>query len=504
MQRQTASTTFLRAHRRTNGAVWNITFIALLAASVASARGAAPATAPSGDKRPNVIFILADDLGYGDLGCYGQQRIKTPNIDRMAAEGLRFTDAYAGATVCAPSRCVLMTGLDGGHAAVRGNTQAAEKRAALHAEDVTIARVLKDAGYATGIVGKWGLGEPANNTQGMPRQQGFDYHFGYLRHGHAHNYYTDHLWRNGVKESLPNVISKNPAHNSNVASKKVVYSHDLFADEALRFVREHQEEPFFLYLAFTIPHANNEAGDQGMEVPDYGKYADLDWPAPEKGHAAMISRMDADVGRLLELVKKLGLDENTLVIFTSDNGPHREGGHDPDFNDSNGPLRGYKGGVTEGGIRVPLVARWPGRVPAGSTTDAPISFADMMPTLAAVGGGQAPPGINGADITATLYGQSQPELSERFLYWEFYKDGVVAQSSRLGEWKAVRNPKSGKIELYDLQSDVGESHNVAAEHPDLVEKFDKYFTGAARTDDPDWPMTPSASKQPNRAAVIQR
>jgi uncharacterized sulfatase len=442
--------------------------------------------------KPNIIFILADDLGYGDLGCYGQKQIKTPRLDRMAAEGLRFTDAYAGGAVCAPSRCVLMTGLHGGHARVRGNTSATDAGAALLAEDVTIAGVLKDAGYSTALIGKWGLGETTNNAQGLPRRQGFDYFFGYLKQGHAHNYYPDHLWRNESKVTLPNVISGDPALKNNVAEKKVQYSHDLFAEEALSFVRELKDKPFFLYLAFTIPHANNEAGDRGMEVPDYGQYAALDWPEPQKGHAAMISRMDLDVGRLLDLLRELKLEQNTLVVFSSDNGPHREGAADPDFNDSNGPLRGYKGTVTEGGIRVPLIAWWPGRIPAGRVCELPVHFADVMPTLASLGCGAAPSG-DGIDLSPTLDGKPQPELSDRFLYWEFDKNGVIAQAARWNHWKAVRD-RGRQLQLYDLSGDISEAHDVASQHPEIVAKFEKYLS-TARTDSPHWPWTPAAGPQ---------
>jgi len=446
------------------------------------------AAAPLGARAPNIVFILADDLGYGDLGCYGQERIKTPHIDRMASEGMRLTDAYAGASVCAPSRCVLMTGIHVGRARVRGNTPATESRAALSADDETVAQVLKGAGYATGLIGKWGLGEPSHNRQGLPRRHGFDYFFGYLKHGHAHNYYTDYLWRNESQVALPNVISKDRALKQNVAVKKLVYSQDLMAEEALQFVRQHQNEPFFLYLALTLPHANNEAGDHGMEVPDYGQYTDLDWPDPEKGHAAMISRMDSDVGLLMAELKELGLDDNTLVIFTSDNGPHQEGGHRADFNDSNGPLRGYKGALTEGGIRVPFVARWPGRIMPGATSAAPVTFADLMPTFAALAGVEAPSGIDGADVSPTLLGDEQPELAERFLYWEFNRDGLQQQASRWGQWKAIRaNPQRKAIQLYDLATDLGETQNVAGQHPEIVAKFTEFFR-TARTDSDDWPV----------------
>jgi arylsulfatase A-like enzyme len=468
-------------------------FLLLLVESPAASAALAVA------QRPNVIFILADDLGYGDVGCYGQKRIKTPSIDRMAADGMRFTSAYAGASVCAPSRCVLMTGLHVGHARVRGNTPAADPGAALLSSDVTIARVLKDTGYTTGLIGKWGLGEPTNNKQGLPRKQGFDYFFGYLKQGHAHNYYTDYLWRNELKVKLPNVTSKDPALKGNVAEKKVVYSHDLFAEDALKFVRDHKEGPFFLDLSFTIPHANDEAGDKGMEVPSLGEYANLDWPEPQKGYAAMVTRMDGDVGRLLALLHELKIDDNTLVIFTSDNGPHKEGGNNPDFNDSNGPLRGYKGGVTEGGIREPFIAWWPGKVPAGKTSDSPVTFADIMPTFAALGGGYAPAKIDGLDFSPTLFGSEQPELADSFLYWEFNHDGLVAQSSRWNKWKALRDPKTKKIELYDLSADIGEKHDLAKDHPEIVAKFEDYFR-TARTDSPDWPVKPKPGAAKTSAA----
>jgi arylsulfatase A-like enzyme len=447
---------------------------------------ASPSVPPPASRKPNIILILADDLGYGDISCYGQQRIKTPNLDRMAAQGMRFTQAYAGATVCAPSRCALMTGLHVGHARIRGNMNALLPGAALHDEDETVAEVLKEAGYSTAIVGKWGLGETAKNTQGLPRRQGFDYFFGYLKHGHAHNYYTDYLWRNESKVTLPNVISTDPRHNGNVASKKVQYSHDLLADEGLKFVREHKDEPFFLYWAFTVPHANDEAGDEGMEVPDFGDYAELDWPEPQKGHAAMITRMDRDIGRMLELLNELGLDENTLVIFSSDNGPHQEGGNDPDFNDSNGALRGYKGNLTEGGIRVPFLARWPGRIKAGAASDATVYFPDIMPTFAILAGAKPPTDVDGVDFSSTLFGSEQPALSDRFMYWEWNKNGLRVQAARWRQWKAIRDPHAGSIELYDLSADIGETRNLAGSRPDVLVKFTDYFP-TARRDSPNWP-----------------
>jgi arylsulfatase A-like enzyme len=449
--------------------------------AVTSARAASP-PAEGGARSPNVIFILADDLGYGGLGCYGQKLIQTPRIDRMAAEGLRFTQAYAGATVCAPSRCVLMTGKHGGHVQVRGNTSATEPAAALTADDVTVAQMLHDAGYATGVVGKWGLGEPTANSHALPTRKGFDSFFGYMKHGHAHNYFTDLLWRNEAKVQIPNGPTV-----GGVATKKITYSHDLFAKEALQFVREHREGPFFLYLALTIPHCNNEAGDEGMEVPDFGQYAGKEWPEPQKGHAAMMSRMDADVGRLLDLLAELKIAEDTFVVLTSDNGPPRdEGGFDPEFFHVRGPLRGYKGDVSEGGIRVPLIARWPGRIAAGGETDAPICFADVMPTLAELCGGLAPEGIDGVDISPTLFGHEQPELADRFMYWEWNRDGLRSQAARWRQWKAIRDQTCGKLSLYDLSQDIGEQRDLAAERPEIAEKMRAYLA-SARTESADWP-----------------
>jgi len=468
--------------------------------TIAAASDATATTTRFDGRKPNVIFILADDLGYGDLGCYGQKRIKTPHLDRMASEGLRFTEAYAGAAVCAPSRCVLMTGLHGGHARIRGNDPPYMPGRSLLKSDVTIARLMKHAGYSTGGIGKWGLGDVKGAKPGLPWRQGFDYFFGYLKHGHAHNYYPDYLWRNQTKEKLPNVVSTNPEFKGNVSEKKVQYAHDLLADEALMFVREHKDGPFFLYLAFTIPHANNELGKEGMEVPDYGDYADLDWPNPEKGKAAMISRMDGDVGRLLALLKELNIDDNTLVMFSSDNGPPaHEGGRQPEFNDSNGPLRGFKGDLTEGGIRVPMIARWPGHVPAGKTSESPIYFADIMPTLASLCGATPPTGIDGLDFSPTMMGGDQPQLADRFFYWEFDKNGLQRQAARWRHWKAIRNPYTKPLELYDLAADIGEEHDIAASHPKIVAKFNDYFR-TARTDSPDWPITLTASGEETAAA----
>jgi arylsulfatase A-like enzyme len=421
---------------------------------------AAGAQAPVGGKRPNIIYIMADDLGYGDVGCYGQQRIKTPNIDRLAREGRRFTQFYAGDTVCAPSRCVLMTGLHTGHCYIRGNA-----KVNLRPEDVTVPEVLKGAGYRSGLVGKWGLGH--EGSPGVPTKQGFDYFYGYLDQTHAHNYYPTFLLRNEERVPLRNVVPDEGPVGQGLASVKVDYSHDLMADEALKFIDREKAHPFFLYLAFTLPHANNEAKQNGMEVPDLGEYKDLDWPENQKRHAAMISRMDRDLGRVMERLKQNGLDQNTLVFFASDNGPHREGGNNPEFNHSSGPLRGIKRSMYEGGIRVPFIARWPGRIEAGSTSDYVGYFADLMPTLAEVAGVPAPQGLDGISFLPSLLGKTAEQKQHPFLYWEFYEQGG-RQGVRMGDWKGIAQPFAGPIELYNLKDDLGETKNVAAEHPEVV------------------------------------
>jgi uncharacterized sulfatase len=474
--------------------------VGLVVASCSFGATTSPRADATQARKPNIIVILCDDLGYGDLGCYGQQQIKTPNLDRLASQGMRFTQAYAGATVCAPSRCVLMTGLHVGHARIRGLDPPYLPGLYLEDSDVTVAEVLKAAGYSTGMIGKWGLGYFKGAQSGLPRRQGFDYFFGYLTHGHAHNYYPDFLWRNEAKVPLANKISSQPEHKGLVADKKAEYAHDLLVQDAFKFVRDHKDGPLFLYLGFTIPHANNEAGDAGMEVPDYGEYATLDWPMPEKGKAAMITRMDADVGRLLGLLEELQIDNETLVVFSSDNGPPAsEGGRLPEFNDSNGPLRGFKGDLTEGGIRVPLIARWPGRIPARKISDSPVHFADILPTLASVAGGSAPAETDGIDVSATLFGRDQPELFDRFLYWEFDKNGLQRQAARWRNWKAVKAPHTKPVALYDLSTDVGEERDVAAAHPDVAGKLEKYIR-SARTNSPDWPTAahaPRANKHQN-------
>jgi len=436
-------------------------------------------------RRPNIIFILADDLGYGDLGCYGQKVIQTPNLDQMAKEGMLFTQHYAGSTVCAPSRCALMTGLHTGHCSVRGNGVSL-----LKPEEVTVATILKQTGYVTAVIGKWGVGHPP--PPGDPARHGFDYFFGYLNMMHAHNYYPEFLWRNDEKYYLDgNKVKKPHPLGYGVAIKRKQYTHDLFTREALKFIEQNGRRRFFLYLAYTIPHANNEAGDKGMEVPSFGQYADKDWPEPQKGYAAMITRMDRDIGRLLDSLKKSGLDENTVVIFTSDNGPHKEGGSDPEFFDSNGPLRGIKRDLYEGGIRVPMIARWPGKIKPGSVSNHVSAFWDFLPTCAELAGVKPPKDIDGISMVPTLMGQPRKQKKHRFLYWEFHEQGKK-QAVRMGNYKAVRlnihYKPNAPMELYDLKTDIGEQHNIADQHPEVIAKIKAYLK-TARTESPKWPLS---------------
>jgi arylsulfatase A-like enzyme len=468
----------------------------LLCAAAVSAAAPQQVTARA-DGRPNIVFILADDLGYGDVGCYGQKVIHTPNIDWLASQGMRFTDCYAGSTVCAPSRCTLMTGYHTGHTVVRGNANVP-----LRPEDLTVARVLKQAGYTTGIIGKWGLGE--EDSTGIPNQQGFDYWFGYLNQVHAHNYYPEFLWRNTEKVPLRNEVQRMPGKEQSlggVATKRVDYSNDLFAAEAIRFLDEHQAGPFFLYLPFTIPHANNEAGKQGMEVPSYEPYADKDWPEPQKGHAAMITRLDGYVGRVLKRLKELEIDEQTVVFFTSDNGPHKEGGGDPAFFHSSGPLSGYKRSMHDGGIRVPMIARWPGKIQPGTTSGLPWAFWDFQPTAAELAGVKAPAGIDGISVVPTLLQQGGQKTHD-FLYWEFHEGGSSAQAVRMGDWKAVRSAPSAPIQLYDLRTDLAEANDVAAQHAAIVAQIAAYLN-VARTASERWPLLDGSAKKAGKSKRAQ-
>ena len=459
-----------------------VTALLVAGCNTAERDDSAPAQAP------NVILVLADDLGYGDLGSYGQQRILTPTLDRLAAEGVRFTQFYAGATVCAPSRSVIMTGLHGGHTRVRGN--GGPDKQTLRDEDVTIAERLQQSGYRTGLIGKWGLGDVGN--EGRPNDQGFDYFFGYLNQVHAHNYYPEFLWRDTSRVLLNNEVVRADrpygGFTGGAATKRSDYSHDLLVDDAVQFVSASDDGPFFLYLALTIPHANNEShlvDRHGQEVPSYGVYADSTWPAVQKGTAAMITRMDAGLDAVIRAAESSNPDRPTVVLFSSDNGPHAEGGNDADFFDSNGPLRGIKRALYDGGIRVPMIAWSPELFGGGRESNHVGHFADIFPTLESLAGLTVTDSLDGISLVPELVGRREGQQRHDYLYWEFYERGS-AQAVRRGDWKAVRKPMfDGATELYDLRNDPGEQDNLADDHPDVVIELEQLMDEAHRPE-PGW------------------
>ncbi|MDX2034720.1 MAG: arylsulfatase [Blastocatellia bacterium] len=459
--------------------------------------GALPAPSGAAAARlPNVIFILADDLGYGDLGVYGQRLIRTPNLDRMAAEGMRFTQFYAGATVCAPSRAVLMTGRHMGHVRVRGNAGRVNPSIQfLPRDERTVAEVFQKAGYRTALFGKWGLGEVGSD--GHPNRKGFDEFFGFLNQSHAHNYYPSFLFHNNARFPLRNVPEDEDAEiGSGYAKVKVEYAPDVIFGRAMTWVEEQRDKPFFLYLASTLPHANNEAararGD-GQETPDYGIYKDRPWPDPDKGQAAMITRLDAQVGALFAKLKALGLDRDTLVIFTSDNGPHAEGRNNQALFTPAGPLRGMKRALYEGGVRVPFIVRWPGKVRAGAVSDHMGYFGDWMATVGELTNQALPAGLDSISFLPALTGRAAKQRQHKYLYFEFYEQGG-RQSVRFGKWKAIREPmRTGRVQLYDLSTDLGEKTDVADANPAIVRQAAAYMD-EAHVDDPAWPVPGAAGR----------
>jgi len=450
--------------------------LVLLGVTAAGQRGSQPA-------RPNVVIIQADDLGYGDLSAYGQAQFRTPSLDRLAAAGTRFTEYYAGSTVCGPSRCALMTGFHTGHSWIRGNGEIP-----LREEDVTLAMALKDAGYRTAVIGKWGLGIPG--TAGLPPKKGFDYSFGFLDHRHAHRQFTDHLYRNGE------MVATDVEHD---------YANDLFTREAAAFIEREDPKPFFLYLNYTVPHAEFRVPEDSL-APMRGKFPETPFvnatadakttgpdnislgyrsqPTPKAAFAAMITRMDRDIGSLLDRIKVRGLEQRTLVMFISDNGPSKEGGADPVFFKSSGGLRGIKRDLYEGGIRVPMIASWPGTIPAGRVSNHPWAHWDIFPTVAELAGAKPASGIDGQSMTRALRGQAQS--THDFFYWEFHERGFQ-QAVRMGQWKAVRLAKDAPLELYDLKADPHEERDVAATNAGIVQKIEA-FLRTARTDSPNWPV----------------
>jgi len=420
------------------------------------------------ERNPNIIFILADDLGYGDLGCFGQQHIKTPQIDQLCAKGMKLTSHYSGSTVCAPSRYTLVTGQHIGRAETIG------QRPELAPKTQTIGTVLQSAGYRTACIGKWGLGAET----GLPNKQGFDHWFGFISQTRAHWYYPDYVWRNTQKVTFPD----NPrTHNT--------YVHDSFTNEALAFIRNHREGPFFLYLPYTIPHAEVLVPEDSQE-PYINQLGDPERPPitkpyvmkgynkpryPRAARAGMISRMDRDIGRICELLEELKIAKNTLVVFTSDNGPCKAGGQDIEFFQSRGGLRGQKRTLYEGGIRVPTIAWWPGTIPRGSSCDFPSVFYDWLPTFADLAGTQLTSPTDGVSLVPTLTGQAKRQVDHDYLFWDYGEKGVTSRISaiRKGKWKLVVNREKSpdKPELYDLSNDLAEQNDLASTHREVVERL---------------------------------
>ena len=469
-------------------------FIFLMLSCQNQSKKLVPLSGVEGSK-PNIIYILADDLGYGDLSCYGQTRFQTPNLDKMAAGGMLFTQHYSGTTVCAPSRSSLMTGQHTGHTFIRGNKEwQPEGQHPLEAKAVTIAELLKEAGYITGAFGKWGLGFVG--TEGDPNLQGFDEFYGYNCQRMAHNYYPGHLWDNQQKIVL----------EENAGDKFEVYAPQLIHEHALQFIEKNKDKPFFLFYPNVIPHAElllpeenmaefrgkflpekefkgAEPGDLGFREGPYGTQLE--------GHAAfaaMVTLLDKQVGEVLAKLKELGLEKNTLVLFSSDNGPHQEGGADPDYFDSNGPLKGYKRDLYEGGIRVPMIAYWEGKIVGGTKSEHASAFWDVMPTVAELAGIQTPENIDGISLLPALLGKEQKQ--HETLYWEFHEKGG-RQALRKGDWKLVRyevfDPAKTTTELYNLATDIGEENNLAAGNPEQVNEM-LQLMNSSRIDSEDFPF----------------
>jgi arylsulfatase A len=430
-------------------------------------------------RKPNVVWIMGDDLGYSDVGCYGQQVIRTPNIDRLAREGTRFTDAYAGCTVCAPSRSVLMTGRHMGRTSVRSNPGGVP----LLDSDVTVAEVLKQAGYATGCFGKWGLGDIG--TEGVPWKQGFDEFFGYLHQAHAHLYYPQFLYDNDREFPL----------QGNGNGRRVTYSADVIASRALEFIRRRKSQPFFCYIPSTLPHwellvPEDSLAEYRARVKEGKPFTDnryANQAEPRAAYAGMVSRLDRSAGQVMALLQELGLARDTLVFFTSDNGGAMRIRNE-DYFESYGPFRGHKQNLYEGGIRVPMIARWPGQVPAGQVSDFPWMFEDFLPTAAALAGAKPPADLDGMSVLPTLLGQ--PQKAHDWLYWELpryngktgeFPQERPMQALRMGYWKAVRPTPNGPLELYDLKTDPGETKDVSVQRPDIIREMDHILLNA-RTD----------------------
>ncbi|NNE34061.1 MAG: arylsulfatase [Rhodothermales bacterium] len=464
---------------------------------------------------PNIIYILADDLGYGELGSYGQTQIRTPHLDRLASEGIRFTQHYSGSPVCAPSRGTLLTGKHTGHGYVRDNKEMGgwgptepEGQLPLPDSVFTLPEMLKTAGYSTAVVGKWGLGGP--DSEGHPNNQGVDHFYGYLCQRVAHNYYPTHLWRNGEKDILhgnewfsAHQRIEEPLESVSEYESRYsgsVYAPERMLDESLSFIRENKDDPFFLLYASPIPHVAlqvpgpsvDEYSDAFPETPYLGQKSYLPHPAPRAAYAAMISYLDNEVGQIMTLLEELGLEDNTLVVFSSDNGPTYAGGADAEFFDSAGGLRGLKGSVFEGGVRVPMIARWPGHIKPGSNTDHVSAFWDFMPTVAQATNLSVPEGIDGVSFLPTLLGQ-EDQIEHEYLYWEYHAFGGM-QAVRMGDWKGVRqrirDRESSPVELYDLSTDFAETTDVASENPEVVARIRSYMESRTTSPIEEWNFLP--------------
>lgn len=457
-----------------------LSLLTVLLSPAAADESSSPALA-SGTRQPNIVFIMADDLGYGDVSCYGQTKFSTPRIDSLAQQGMKFTQMYAGTTVCAPSRCCLMTGVHSGHAYIRGNMAGKPfGDSPLPADAVTLTRVLKDAGYFVGVFGKWGLGAVGN--VGDPNKHGVDRFFGYYSQMEAHNYYPPRLHDNGVQIDLDGKT----------------YSHDLIVSKALEFIRENKDKPFFCYMPVTIPHAAMQVPEPYM-TPWREKFLEFENVLgrysyntvvrnPIAAFPAMVTHLDDTVGQVLDLLKELGLEEDTIVIFTSDNGPHHEGGHRPDFFNSSGAVRGLKRDLYDGGIREPFVIQWKGKIQPGTVTDHIAAFWDILPTFAQLAGAKTPDNLDGISLVPTLLGNPDNQKSHEYLYWEFHEMGGK-RAVRFGDFKAVQNDMNkkprGKIEIYNIVEDPKELNNLADQRPDLVQKARKILN-SARTPNPIW------------------
>ena len=471
--------------------------ICFLFPSVIFGQSPASRTAPRNSenrKAPNIVLILADDLGYGDCGCYGQKRLSTPNIDRLATEGLRWTQFYAGSTVCAPSRCVLMTGKHTGRCLIRGNS-----KDSLPADEKVFTEVLAEQGYRCGLFGKWGLGQAG--TSGAPLRKGFHEFFGYLDQTHAHNFFPTFLDANEETFPLANVVPNASPAGAGVATERVDDASELILQSALHFVEAHRETPFFLFFSLNLPHANNEAGKLGTQEFGFGNYASKDWPDAEKGFAHCVEKMDQQIGRLVDRIDALGLGNSTAIFFSSDNGPHHEGGHSDRFFDSSGPLRGSKRDLIDGGIRVPTITRWTGTITPNSTTDQLGCFDDLFPTFAQLAAGSQempkeilPADLTGVSLVPTLLGKPENQEQRELLYWSFYEGGM-GQALRTRDWKLVEQPYGTPARLYRINDDSKEQNDLANEHPDLVRKLREKMSVAYEPGEGPWVLRPSKKAQ---------